>query len=154
MAAGLEREKKAKGESKANEKTRLSLSPPSLSLPSYRARVLIYSLGVCVLVRKVLRRFEGLLLAFLDLCDMALPQEVIHEAGDLPPELTFSPVPLVGLFGLSASQDQLHASIWNSFTVNRQFDRVPLYFKLFGEAQAFPVVKPKVSSSSPKALIC
>ncbi|KAI1292169.1 Trafficking protein particle complex subunit 11 [Halotydeus destructor] len=67
------------------------------------------------------------------------------EPGELPFELTYTPVPLVAITGLNA-QDTRHALIWNTFTVNRQPDRIPLYFKLVSDAHDFSAQKPKKTS--------
>lgn len=63
------------------------------------------------------------------------------EPGEVPPELTYSPVPLVALFNLNAVTDQTHASIWSGFTSNRGPDRVPIYFKLWSSDQILPAKK-------------
>lgn len=62
----------------------------------------------------------------------------------LPNELQYIPVPFIGLIGLNATNNAIHALIWNAFTVNRQSDRPPLYFKLFGDKYSFMSSKQKV----------
>lgn len=64
---------------------------------------------------------------------------------ELPVELTYLPVPFVGVYGLGGGVDARHAVIWQCLTVNRAPDRVPLYYKLFDDANQFPQSKPKVS---------
>lgn len=82
------------------------------------------------------------------------PQPVVTmDAGDLPAELTYSPVPLVALFGLNAAQDEIHAALWAGFTLNRQYDRLPLYFKLLSDTHTFPIAKPKVRAHFARNLI-
>lgn len=68
-----------------------------------------------------------------------------YAAGDLPPELTYSPVPLIALFGLNPSQSTEHASVWEGFTANRQPDRIPIYYKYCSDADFLPAPKVKVS---------
>lgn len=66
------------------------------------------------------------------------------DIGDIPKELTYNPVPYVAFVGLNAGHNEIHAHIWNAFTVNRQTDRCPLYFKLIGEKYHFIPSKAKV----------
>lgn len=66
------------------------------------------------------------------------------EPGYLPPELTYTPVPLVAFFGLDPTKDETHSLIWSGFTADRTSERVPVYFKLWDGEQVLTPPKPKV----------
>ena len=68
-----------------------------------------------------------------------------QDSYDFPVELTYTPIPFIYLVGLDVTNNTTHASVWNTFTTNRQQDRVLLYFKLGEESLGFPLAKPKVS---------
>ncbi len=68
----------------------------------------------------------------------------IQEWDEMPAELQYIPVPYIALLGLNATNNAIHAIIWNSFTVNRQSDRSPLYFKLLSDKHEFKPTKQKV----------
>lgn len=72
-----------------------------------------------------------------------LANKTFLEPGEIPAELTYSPVPLVALFNLNAVNDATHSSIWSGFTSNRAPDRVPIYFKLWTSDQILPQKKAK-----------
>ena len=75
----------------------------------------------------------------------ALTNHQVQDSHDFPVELTYTPIPFIYLVGLNVTDKTIHTSVWNTFTTNRQQDRVLLYFKLGEENLAFPVAKPKVS---------
>uniref|UniRef100_A0A1B0DDN4 Trafficking protein particle complex subunit 11 domain-containing protein n=1 Tax=Phlebotomus papatasi TaxID=29031 RepID=A0A1B0DDN4_PHLPP len=64
----------------------------------------------------------------------------------LPPELTATPQPLVGIYGLDTAKNTVHKSIWDAFNSNRKNDRLQLQFKLIPANYDFPVSKPKRQS--------
>lgn len=69
------------------------------------------------------------------------------DAGHMPDEFTYHPVPLIGFFGLEdAASDDVHGLVWSSFATNRQVDRIPLYFKIFPDDHVIPPPKAKKSS--------
>jgi hypothetical protein len=63
---------------------------------------------------------------------------------DLPAELSYSPVPLVALFGLQPAAIPDHAAVWEGFTANRLPDRVPMYYKFCTDAEILTPPKVKV----------
>jgi len=65
-------------------------------------------------------------------------------ASEFPSELSTRPLGLIGLTGLDIIQKPLHRAIWESFSVNRRPDRVPLSFKLVPIDHEYPKAKPKV----------
>ena len=65
-------------------------------------------------------------------------------ASDLPAELATRPLSLVALSGLDISTNTCHKKIWDSFTLNRQADRISLAFTLVPFDHQFPKCKPKV----------
>ena len=69
-------------------------------------------------------------------------------ASDLPPELVARPLSLVALSGLDITENVAHKRIWESFTLNRQHDRISLTFKLVPFDHQFPKCKPKVNDIS------
>lgn len=76
--------------------------------------------------------------------------------GDLPSELTSRPLCLIALLGLDIVNNSVHASIWESFHLNRLPDRAPINFKLLEEGHQFPRAKPKRTSYErhvPKGLL-
>uniref|UniRef100_A0A6B2EBJ4 Trafficking protein particle complex subunit 11 n=1 Tax=Phlebotomus kandelakii TaxID=1109342 RepID=A0A6B2EBJ4_9DIPT len=64
----------------------------------------------------------------------------------LPPELTTTPQPLVGFYGLDVAKNTVHKAIWDAFNNNRKNDRLQLQFKLIPANYEFPVSKPKRQS--------
>ncbi|KAK2574270.1 Trafficking protein particle complex subunit 11 [Acropora cervicornis] len=64
-------------------------------------------------------------------------------ASEFPNELATRPLGLVALMGLSITQKPLHKAIWESFSVNRHPDRVPLSFRLLPIDHEFPKAKSK-----------
>ena len=66
-------------------------------------------------------------------------------SGDLPAELTYSPVPLIALFGLRPDSEADHATVWTAFTANRQPDRLPMYYKFCSDADFLTQPKAKAS---------
>ncbi|XP_044173925.1 trafficking protein particle complex subunit 11-like [Acropora millepora] len=67
-------------------------------------------------------------------------------ASEFPNELATRPLGLVALMGLSITQKPLHKAIWESFSVNRHPDRVPLSFRLLPIDHEFPKAKSKRST--------
>ena len=65
-------------------------------------------------------------------------------ASELPPELVARPLSLVVLSGLDITNNSAHKGIWESFTSNRQHDRIPLTFKLVPVDHQFVKCKAKV----------
>ena len=51
-------------------------------------------------------------------------------ASEFPTELATRPLGLTALMGLDINQKPLHKAIWESFSVNRHPERVPLSFRL------------------------
>ena len=66
-------------------------------------------------------------------------------ASEFPNELATRPLGLIALMGLSITQKPLHKAIWESFSVNRYPDRVPLSFRLLPIDYEFPRAKSKLS---------
>ena len=65
-------------------------------------------------------------------------------ASELPAELMTRPLSLVALSGLEISTNAAHKKIWDSFTLNRQPDRISLAFNLVPYDHQFPKCKAKV----------
>lgn len=63
---------------------------------------------------------------------------------DLPKEVTYTPVPYIGLVGLDPSKNSIHAAIWNTLAINRTSERLPLYYKLIADNYEFAAFKSKV----------
>lgn len=63
---------------------------------------------------------------------------------DLPVDLTTVPLQLIAVSGLDIVNNEVHKSIWTSFTVQRRSDRLALNFKLIAADYAFPTAKVKV----------
>ena len=59
-------------------------------------------------------------------------------ASELPTELATRPLGLTALTGLDINQKPLHKAIWESFSVNRHPERVPLSFRLLPIDHEFP----------------
>ena len=66
-------------------------------------------------------------------------------ASEFPTELATRPLGLVALIGLDIHNKPLHKAIWESFSVNRHPERVPLSFRLLSIDHEFPKAKSKVS---------
>ncbi len=66
------------------------------------------------------------------------------EVGELPPDLVCIPHQLVSVAGLDIGYNLLHKTIWDSFTLNRRPDRLPLVFQSVSREKEFPKAKPKV----------
>ena len=66
-------------------------------------------------------------------------------ASEFPPELATRPLGLIALIGLEITHKVLHKAIWESFSVNKHPDRVPLSFKLLPVDHEYPRAKQKVS---------
>ena len=66
-------------------------------------------------------------------------------ASEFPTELATRPLGLTALMGLDINQKPLHKAIWESFSVNRHPERVPLSFRLLPIDHEFPKAKSKVS---------
>ncbi|XP_028400587.1 trafficking protein particle complex subunit 11-like [Dendronephthya gigantea] len=64
-------------------------------------------------------------------------------ASDLPTELVTRPLSLVALSGLDIAANTAHKKIWESFTLNRQPDRISLAFTLVPYDHQFPKCKAK-----------
>ena len=69
-------------------------------------------------------------------------------ASEFPTELATRPLGLIALMGLDINQKPLHKAIWESFSVNRHPERVPLSFRLLPIDHEFPKAKSKVSCMS------
>lgn len=69
----------------------------------------------------------------------------VLNVGDLPSELTASPVAFVAIFGLDVSNNAVHAAIWDSFSASRQ-ERAPLHLECLQDDHIFPEAKPKRTS--------
>ena len=69
-------------------------------------------------------------------------------ASDLPVELVTRPLSLVALSGLDISANTAHKKIWESFTLNRQPDRISLAFTPVPYDHQFPKCKQKVGKES------
>ncbi|XP_022802428.1 trafficking protein particle complex subunit 11-like [Stylophora pistillata] len=67
-------------------------------------------------------------------------------ASEFPTELSTHPLGLIALMGLDVSQKPLHKAIWESFSVNRHPERVPLSFRLLPIDHEFPKAKSKRST--------
>ncbi|KAL9982030.1 hypothetical protein ACROYT_G010816 [Oculina patagonica] len=67
-------------------------------------------------------------------------------ASEFPTELATRPLGLVALMGLDIIQKPLHKAIWESFSVNRHPERVPLSFRLLPIDHEFPKAKSKRST--------
>lgn len=65
-------------------------------------------------------------------------------ASEFPTELATRPLGLIALMGLDINQKTLHKAIWESFSVNRHPERVPLSFRLLPIDHEFPKAKSKV----------
>ena len=65
-------------------------------------------------------------------------------ASEFPTDLATRPLGFIALTGLDVSQKPVHRAIWDSFSVNRHPDRVPLSFKLLALDHEYPKAKPKV----------
>ena len=65
-------------------------------------------------------------------------------ASEFPTELATRPLGLIALMGLDINQKPLHKAIWESFSVNRHPERVPLSFRLLPIDHEFPKAKSKV----------
>ena len=65
---------------------------------------------------------------------------------ELPVELTCKPLGLISLVGLDVANSPVHKTIWESFAVNRQPQRVPLNFKNMEIAHQYPKAKPSRTS--------
>ena len=65
-------------------------------------------------------------------------------ASEFPNELATRPLGLVALIGLSINHKPLHKAIWESFSVSRHPERVPLSFRLLSVDHEFPKAKSKV----------
>ena len=66
-------------------------------------------------------------------------------ASEFRTELATRPLGLTALMGLDINQKPLHKAIWESFSVNRHPERVPLSFRLLPIDHEFPKAKSKVS---------
>ena len=66
-------------------------------------------------------------------------------ASEFPTELATRPLGLTALMGLDINQKPLHKAIWESFSVNKHPERVPLSFRLLPIDHEFPKAKSKVS---------
>ncbi|XP_046841121.1 trafficking protein particle complex subunit 11-like [Xenia sp. Carnegie-2017] len=64
-------------------------------------------------------------------------------ASDLPTELTARPLSFIALSGLDVSGNTAHLKIWETFTQNRQSDRIPLVFSLVETDHEYPKCKTK-----------
>ena len=71
-------------------------------------------------------------------------QSKMAVASDLPTELVARPLSLVALSGLDIAANTAHKKIWESFTLNRQPDRISLAFTLVPHDHQFPKCKAKV----------
>ncbi|KAI7688270.1 Trafficking protein particle complex subunit 11 [Sarcoptes scabiei] len=60
---------------------------------------------------------------------------------ELPEELSVNPVPFIAFIGLDAPNNPDHLTVWNSFAINRSFDRPVLYYKLIEQNRKFPPSK-------------
>ncbi|CAH3108335.1 unnamed protein product, partial [Pocillopora meandrina] len=67
-------------------------------------------------------------------------------ASEFPTELATRPLGLTALMGLDINQKPLHKAIWESFSVNRHPERVPLSFRLLPIDHEFPKAKSKRST--------
>ncbi|XP_073257117.1 trafficking protein particle complex subunit 11-like [Porites lutea] len=67
-------------------------------------------------------------------------------ASEFPTELATRPLGLVALIGLDIHNKPLHKAIWESFSVNRHPERVPLSFRLLSIDHEFPKAKSKRST--------
>jgi hypothetical protein len=65
-------------------------------------------------------------------------------ASEFPSELSTRALGLIALTGLDLAQKPLHKAIWESFSVNRRPERVPLSFKLVPIDNEYPKAKSKV----------
>ena len=65
-------------------------------------------------------------------------------ASEFPAELATRPLVLIALTGLDITNKPLHKAIWESFSVNRPTERLPLSFKLLPVDHAYPKAKAKV----------
>ena len=65
-------------------------------------------------------------------------------ASEFPTELATRPLGLIALMGLDINQKTLHKAIWESFSVNRHPERVPLSFRLLPIDHEFPKAKSMV----------
>ena len=68
-------------------------------------------------------------------------------ASEFPTELATRPLGLIALMGLDINQKPLHKAIWESFSVNRHPERVPLSFRLLPIDHEFPKAKSKVTGA-------
>lgn len=66
-------------------------------------------------------------------------------ASEFPTELATRPLGLVALIGLDINHKPLHKAIWESFSVSRHPERVPLSFRLLPIDHEFPKAKSKVN---------
>ena len=72
------------------------------------------------------------------------PKWKMAAASEFPTELATRPLGLVALIGLDIHNKPLHKAIWESFSVNRHPERVPLSFRLLSIDHEFPKAKSKV----------
>ncbi|CAG9862520.1 unnamed protein product [Phyllotreta striolata] len=70
----------------------------------------------------------------------------VQSDSDIPQELCVKPLALVGVSGLDVVNNAVHKSIWETFSGNRRIERAPVLFKILGNAQEFPIVKPRRTS--------
>ncbi|EDV21594.1 uncharacterized protein TRIADDRAFT_30200 [Trichoplax adhaerens] len=74
----------------------------------------------------------------------------------LPEDFTSQPLGFIALTGLDIKYNAIHRSIWDSFTVNRRPDRVPLHFNLLSGDYEYRKPKSKRSTYEwyiPKGII-
>ncbi|RWS07700.1 hypothetical protein B4U79_13175 [Dinothrombium tinctorium] len=67
------------------------------------------------------------------------------EIGDIPKELSLQPLPFIAFVGLNLN-DRNHLHLWNTFAIQRQSDRIPLFYKALTPKSTIVSCKPKKSS--------
>ena len=65
-------------------------------------------------------------------------------ASEFPADLAARPLGLIALTGLDATNKPLHRAIWESFSVGRHHERLPLSFQLLSVDHEYPKAKAKV----------
>ncbi|KAL1490737.1 hypothetical protein ABEB36_013385 [Hypothenemus hampei] len=63
---------------------------------------------------------------------------------NLPHELKFKPLSLIGFSGLDIVNNAVHKSIWETF--NNRTEKAPILYKIISNTHTFPVIKPKRNS--------
>ena len=71
----------------------------------------------------------------------------VEDPWDVPGEALVTPVPLIGLVGLSPDKEAGHRMVWEMFSSNRGLDRSAINFSLLNaESLELPMAKPPRTS--------